>query len=83
MRTLLQRLLLAAGSVAVTLLVLELVIRVVAPQQLIFVNPDVWRPEEGIGYRHQENADTTVNLTGTAVRLPTWCADSRRTPRST
>lgn len=69
MKMFIQRLALVVASAVVTLLVLELIVRVADPQQLVVLSPDIWRPAEGIGYRHQENANTTVNLGGGTVRF--------------
>ncbi len=39
----------------------EILIRLVAPQQLIVTNNRLWKPEPVFGWRHFESADTPVN----------------------
>lgn len=65
------RLLLLFGSILVCLVVLEFLVRLVMPQQLIELRPDVYRPVEGIGHTLRPNLDTTINLGEREVRLLT------------
>ncbi len=39
----------------------EILTRSVAPQHLINADPDIWRWDERVGYRHKENANAVVN----------------------
>jgi len=48
-------------SVVVSLLIGEILVRIVTPQQLIVHSHHVWRPDETIGWRHMENANTQIN----------------------
>ncbi|MCB9437505.1 MAG: hypothetical protein H6673_11015 [Anaerolineales bacterium] len=68
----LERFALLGISTLVTLVLLEFVVRLFFPQQLIVLRPDVWIPsDEGIGYKHQANLDTKVNTGERTVRLLT------------
>ncbi len=58
-------------SAAVALLAAELIVRVLLPQQLILVRPDIWRPDDTTGWRRRENIDTRVNGGEGLVRLVT------------
>ena len=53
--------LLTVVSLILSLLIAEAFVRLVAPQQLILLRPDIWRPDSHIAYRHLSNAKTTVN----------------------
>ncbi len=64
-------LLLLAGSTALTLLVTEGLVRWLAPQQLILLRPDVWRPHDGLGWVQAPHLDTVVNTGERTVRLLT------------
>lgn len=44
------------------LLLAELAVRVVMPQQLIFLNDRVWMPDSLLGWKHVPNANERVNL---------------------
>ncbi len=65
---------LATCSTAFTLLVLELGVRLLVPQQLITLRPDIWQPAEIFGWRHAPDADTTINVGEGDVR---WRTDDR------
>jgi hypothetical protein len=62
-----------AGLVAVSLSVAagvgELTVRVVTPQQLILIRPDVWRPVDTLGWMFQPDLRTTINTGERTVRL--------------
>jgi hypothetical protein len=62
---------LVAGSLLVALLLAEVAIRLIAPQQLILVRPDVWQPVDTVGWRFRPNLDTKVNWGERTVRLYT------------
>ncbi len=50
------------SSLLVTLLVLEAVVRIFMPQQLIVRQPHMYKPDsDGFGWRHQVNVNTVVN----------------------
>ena len=68
----------AAGNVALllfgltmALLVAEVVVRVVRPQQLILTRPDIWQPVDTLGWKHQPDVSTTVNTGEKLVRFYT------------
>lgn len=50
-----------AVSLTVTLLLAELVVRIVAPQQLILIRPDIWQPVDTLGWMHRPDVRTTIN----------------------
>jgi lysophospholipase L1-like esterase len=68
----LLRLAVLVVSLAVSALVLEAAVRVVAPQQLVQLRPDVWVPRgSGLGHGLAPNLDTLVNTGEREVRLRT------------
>lgn len=69
MKGIFQRLALASASTVAMLFVLEFVVRLIAPQQLIVLRPDIWRPARLVGHHHMTNANTTVNLGEGEVRF--------------
>lgn len=48
-------------SMAFALGAAELAVRLVAPQQLIMVRPDIWQAVDSLGWRHAGNLDTELN----------------------
>jgi hypothetical protein len=70
-QTLMIRLALLAASSLVALLLCEGLVRVVAPQQLIVVRPDICRPVDGLGWQKQPNVDPEINTGEQSVRLRT------------
>ncbi len=66
-----QGLLLAMGATALTLLGLELIVRLVAPQQLIAFRRDIWQPKDGVGWHHAPHADSWINTGERDVRFQT------------
>jgi hypothetical protein len=48
-------------SVALSLLLAEVAIRVVAPQQLVVMRPDLWVPRDSLGYWNRPGVRTVVN----------------------
>lgn len=48
-------------SLLVSLLAAEFVIRIVSPQQLILLRPDVWCPAPLLGWKHCPNASSKIN----------------------
>lgn len=51
------------------LLIGEFVVRKVRPQELIVPRPELYRPDSTFGWRHVENADTTINTGEGLVRM--------------
>jgi hypothetical protein len=49
----------------------ELAVRIVAPQQLIQLRPDLWQPADTVGYLRRPNLNATVNVGEGAVHLIT------------
>lgn len=62
MKKKLTNLLLIFISTGLTLLLAEGVVRVFWPQNLIYHNDAVWRPDAKFGWRHHENANTKINF---------------------
>lgn len=58
-------------SAVVILPVVELVVRVALPQQLVLVRRDIWQPHDGLGWRRAPDLDTTINTGEGSVRLLT------------
>jgi len=73
LRRLAQGLALAGAATLVTLLLVELGVRLISPQQLITLRPDIWQPAEVFGWRHTPNADTEINVGEGDVR---WRTDA-------
>ena len=55
----------------VSLLFAEAAARMVAPQQLILIRPDLWRPADTVGWLHQPNIDLEVNTGERTARILT------------
>jgi len=53
--------LLTVLSLSLSLFFAEALVRLVAPQQLILLRPDIWTPDPRISHRHLANVKTTVN----------------------
>jgi hypothetical protein len=51
----------AGGSLALALGMAELLVRLVAPQQLIVRRPDVWEAVDTLGWAHRPDVNTIVN----------------------
>jgi lysophospholipase L1-like esterase len=49
----------------------EITIRVIAPQQLISIRPDIWQPVDGLGWIVHPEIDTTINTGERTVRVIT------------
>lgn len=62
---------LLGGSVLVALLCAEGLVRLVAPQQLILVRPDVWEGVDTVGWKFRPNLNTRVNWGERTVHLYT------------
>ena len=62
---------LLVGASALALGFGEIVVRVAAPQQLILIRPDIWRPVDSLGWAHAPGLDATVNTGDRTVRMVT------------
>ena len=62
--------LLLLGSL-VALALAELLVRAVAPQQLILLRPDIWQPMDSVGWAHRPNIRTEVNTGDRTVHMVT------------
>jgi lysophospholipase L1-like esterase len=49
----------------------EVAIRMVAPQQLIVIRPDLWQPADTVGYLRRPNVNASVNVGEGSVKLIT------------
>lgn len=49
------------ASLVVALILAEIVVRIVAPQQLIRVRPDVWQPVDTVGWMFRPHLATRIN----------------------
>ena len=62
---------LVLGALVVALLLAEVLIRVVAPQQLIRIETGVWHPQDTVGYTFHAQLDRPINTGERTVRLRT------------
>jgi hypothetical protein len=62
---------LAGTALVVALLLAEVVVRLVAPQQLIEVRPDIWAPADSVGWVNRADVRTTINTGEGTVHLYT------------
>ncbi len=62
MKTIAQKLALLVSSTSISLIFVEMLVRLFIPQQLVILRPDIWRPDDTFGHRHHENANTIVNV---------------------
>lgn len=71
-----------AKTIALNLLVLslgcvvalgvgEVAVRLIAPQQLILLRPDLWQPADSVGWAHRPNVRTEVNTGNGTVSMLT------------
>jgi hypothetical protein len=58
-------------SITVAVLIAEGMVRLVAPQQLILIRPDLWQPADTIGWLHRPNADVKINTGDRTVSVIT------------
>jgi hypothetical protein len=63
--------LVAALGLTLALGLCELLVRLVAPQELVIKRPDVWRPADTLGWVHWPNVNTTINTGDRTVRFIT------------
>lgn len=61
-------------SLSLSLLLGEVIVRLIAPQQLVLIRPDIWQPADTLGWTHRPNVRTTVNTGERTIHLFT---DSR------
>lgn len=58
-------------AIMASLVMAEVIVRVLIPQQLINLRKDVWKPVETFGHRHHEHVNTLVNTGEKAVHFIT------------
>jgi hypothetical protein len=63
-RNWLPNLILLSASTALAVASSEVMVRLLAPQQLVVSYPEIYRPDSIFGWRHRENVDVTVNHGG-------------------
>ncbi|NLF24547.1 MAG: hypothetical protein GX589_02670 [Deltaproteobacteria bacterium] len=63
--------LIAIFSVVISLGLGEIAIRCLAPQQLIYADQNIWKPDPKLGWRHVKNIDTLLNTGERTVRFAT------------
>lgn len=63
---------LAVASFLAGALLAEAVVRLVAPQQLILIRPDLWQPADTVGWSHRPNVAVQIN---TGERTVTFFTD--------
>lgn len=63
--------LVAGFGLLVALGLCELLVRLVAPQELVIKRPDVWQPADTLGWVHWPNVNTTINTGDRTVRFIT------------
>ena len=54
-------------STSLVFILIECTVRIFFPQNLIYYNYDIWRPDDLYGWRHNENAKTKFNGAGAGV----------------
>ena len=63
--------LLVGGSFLGAAFVAEFLVRVIAPQQLIQIRPDIWQPADTVGWLVRPNLDTEINTGERTVSVRT------------
>ena len=63
--------LLVGTSFLVAAFVAEVLIRVIAPQQLIQIRPDIWQPADTVGWLARPNVNTEINTGERTVSIRT------------
>jgi hypothetical protein len=61
----------AFGALGVGLLIAEGAVRLLAPQQLIQIRPDIWQPADSVGWLHRAGVNTTINTGERTVGIVT------------
>ena len=83
MATTAKRILLLGLALLVGAALLELGVRILAPQQLIQVRPEIWTPDDtGLGHRLAAKVDTRINTGEREVRVLTDAHGRRTGPDS-
>lgn len=62
---------LMAGSLLVAAAFAEAAIRLIAPQQLILIRPDLWQPADTVGWLHRPNISIEINTGERTVSVHT------------
>ncbi len=57
------------ASFALAYAVGEVLVRVIAPQQLIIKRPDIWQPVDTLGWTHRADVNTTINTGERTARV--------------
>jgi hypothetical protein len=70
-RSILANTLLLAASLLFAAGLAEIAIRLIVPQQLILMRPDLWQPADTVGWVRRPNVDAQVNTGERTVRLIT------------
>ena len=58
-------------SIFITILITEFFIRLLLPQQLILLRPDIWQSDDFLGWKHKPSLKTTVNTGEKMVNILT------------
>ncbi|TMB87452.1 MAG: hypothetical protein E6J45_12480, partial [Chloroflexi bacterium] len=59
------------GSTMAALLLGEVAVRIVAPQQLIILRPDIWMPVDSVGWTFRPLVRSTINTGERTVHVVT------------
>lgn len=68
---------LAIGFLLISLLAAEALTRVLMPQQLILIRPDIWQPVDTLGWTRRPHVQTTINTGERTVTIYTDSAGFR------
>lgn len=60
---------LVAASLAMAVLLAEVSVRILAPQQLILIRPDLWQPADTVGWAHRPDVSVRINTGERAVTV--------------
>ena len=71
LRVIASHLALTAGSILLMFVIIEGLVRVFIPQQLILIRPDIWAPKNVVGWQHAPNLDIKINTGEREIRLLT------------
>jgi hypothetical protein len=70
-KTVAGNLALLTASLFLTIAVGEVAVRVVRPQQLVMIRPDLWEPADTVGWLRRPHVNSTINTGEGSVRLIT------------
>lgn len=59
------------GETLIVLILIEVLVRLFMPQQLVQLRPDMYVPDNRLGWDHAPNIDTWINTGERAVRVMT------------